>query len=864
MHIRKISCIILFFIAVVMAGCNSNQTSFEDSIPLFSLQTNVDPTEAGAIEPSGGEFSTGESVDITAEPADGFVFERWEGDLGGNSNPAKLTFNADRTVTAHFVERDFNLTIEITGEGIVRETIIESSSEENESGRTVRLEAEPAENWTFSRWEGDLTGSQNPDTIEVNTEKSVSAIFDRDQPDAFTISIGVEGEGKVTKDPDRNNFAEGDEVTLTAVADSGWAFLEWRGDLTGTNNSLTVTVSENIEATAVFTELEDPSIEILSQPSKTVAGTPVSPAPEIKYTDEFGDPINDADISVSLNKNSFRSGSTTSATTNAQGVAVFDNLVIVDAETGYILRFSTNNSDVRETSSVPYEVVAASGDPSNSSAEVPDGAAGEPTEITISISDEFGNPVTGAANELTVEISGSNSASPSVSESGGGDYSASYTPTISGTDRIDIELNGQSLAGSPYNSVVGPGLPAILVIISQPTSTEAGESITPAPSIRVQDRFDNRLESVDVSAKLDRDQFTSESTTTVQTNNDGVATFNNLSITKASGSYSILFTAGDETQRSDEFAVRPASVDFSTTEADIPNGETGQETIITVTLRDRFNNLVPDSEDKLEAEVRGANRKSLTFEEAGSAGVYRASYVPISKGNDRIEIEFDDRAITGSPFDSQVAAADASPSNSTVSADPATLQADDTSIITVNVRDANGNRIGGLDNASFDIDITGNAFTGSVSETNDAGTYRFDVTNNSVETVMVTVSVNGITLSDTPEIIFEVGDPAEIIITVQPEDTESGETVNGPPTVRVNDNSGRPVPDVPVTVGEQNNTPFASGTLVVRTDESGTAVFDDLVFEVNLRFLNLVFSVDEVDDVTSNRFVVTALDVDFD
>ena len=44
-------------------------------------------------------------------------------------------------------------------------------------------------------------------------------------------------------------------ITLTAVAESGWNFDNWGGDLTGTNNPATITISSDISVTANFSQV---------------------------------------------------------------------------------------------------------------------------------------------------------------------------------------------------------------------------------------------------------------------------------------------------------------------------------------------------------------------------------------------------------------------------------------------------------------------------------------------------------------------------------------------------------------------------------------------------------------------------------
>ncbi len=91
---------------------------------------------------------------------------------------------------------------------------------------------------------------------------------------------------------------------------------------------------------------------------------------------------------------------------------------------------------------------------------VPAGTAGSVTSIDITLQDEFGNPVGGAAGQLAVAVSGANSVpSAPVEEVGGGVYRARYTPLVVGGDQIDVRVAGQPAPGSPFASAVQAGPP---------------------------------------------------------------------------------------------------------------------------------------------------------------------------------------------------------------------------------------------------------------------------------------------------------------------------------------------------------------------------------------------------------------------
>jgi len=72
----------------------------------FILSSSVNPSDGGSIvfNPPGGEYSSGTEVTVTAEPGEGFKFDRWSGDVSGTSETITVTISADTNITAHFVE----------------------------------------------------------------------------------------------------------------------------------------------------------------------------------------------------------------------------------------------------------------------------------------------------------------------------------------------------------------------------------------------------------------------------------------------------------------------------------------------------------------------------------------------------------------------------------------------------------------------------------------------------------------------------------------------------------------------------------------------------------------------------------------
>ena len=120
-------------------------------------------------------------------------------------------------------------------------------------GSNVVLTAVPDSAWQFDSWSGDLTGSQNPDTLAMSGNRSVTATFI--EIPQCTLTVNPSGDGDVILNPPGGNYDCGTEVVLTADPDPGWSFDRWSGDLTGSQNPDTLILSANMTVTAFFEEI---------------------------------------------------------------------------------------------------------------------------------------------------------------------------------------------------------------------------------------------------------------------------------------------------------------------------------------------------------------------------------------------------------------------------------------------------------------------------------------------------------------------------------------------------------------------------------------------------------------------------------
>jgi len=162
--------------AVILAGC--------PQVVLYTLSVEISGPGSVQLSPEGGRYLPGTEVTLTAVPEEGYRLARWEGDLVGTTNPATITMDADRHVKAVFrTARTYSLAIQIVGRGGVS---VWPPAEEHlgvfvfEDGTQVQLTADPWEGYEFRRWEGAVTGTDNPAQITLAGDELslvVTAVF---------------------------------------------------------------------------------------------------------------------------------------------------------------------------------------------------------------------------------------------------------------------------------------------------------------------------------------------------------------------------------------------------------------------------------------------------------------------------------------------------------------------------------------------------------------------------------------------------------------------------------------------------------------------------------------------------------------
>jgi uncharacterized repeat protein (TIGR02543 family) len=70
----------------------------------FTLTVTNASTDSGTVtlDPAGGIYIRGTTVEVTADPNAGYTFDSWGGDLFGSDNPASILMDSDKTITVNY------------------------------------------------------------------------------------------------------------------------------------------------------------------------------------------------------------------------------------------------------------------------------------------------------------------------------------------------------------------------------------------------------------------------------------------------------------------------------------------------------------------------------------------------------------------------------------------------------------------------------------------------------------------------------------------------------------------------------------------------------------------------------------------
>jgi hypothetical protein len=186
------------------------------------------------------------------------------------------------TTVDGLVHVGFTLTVSVVGSGHV--TLNETGP--YNYGEVVSLTANPDIGWSFDHWSGNLTGSTTPATLIIIGNMFVNATFTQN---TYTLNVSFLGNGVVNLN-NSGPYHYGDSIQLIANASVGSVLQYWSGNLSGSANPATMTITGNSAVIAHF--IQQPAL-LMSPASKTCS----------IYTENFTVAVN---ISNAVNVEDFK------------------------------------------------------------------------------------------------------------------------------------------------------------------------------------------------------------------------------------------------------------------------------------------------------------------------------------------------------------------------------------------------------------------------------------------------------------------------------------------------------------------------------------------------------------------------------
>jgi hypothetical protein len=183
----------------------------------FVLKTYTITASAGAggsIDPTGAvgvNCGADQGFTITADPCYDILDVAIDGvPQGPMAAYAFLDVQADHTIAATFVVKTYTLATSVVGGGSL--TIVPDLPAYG-CGASVEISALADGGWQFDHWTGSATGSDNPLTVTMSGDKSITAVFVDIAPPSVTLTSPNGGEVW--------NFGETQPITWLATDNVG-------------------------------------------------------------------------------------------------------------------------------------------------------------------------------------------------------------------------------------------------------------------------------------------------------------------------------------------------------------------------------------------------------------------------------------------------------------------------------------------------------------------------------------------------------------------------------------------------------------------------------------------------------------------
>jgi hypothetical protein len=667
-------------------------------------------------------------------------------------------------------------------------------------------------------------------------------------------------------------------ITGTTTQSTGATGLATFGNLSinlaGTKNLRAASTGLTPDTSSAFTisPAAASQLAFVQQPTDAVSNTAVAPAVTVQLLDPFGNTVSSSGVAVtvSLSTGTGTLSGTLTRSTNASGLATFNDLSI--NLTGQ-KTLTAASAGLGSDGSAAFTILAGaatkvvfSQQPTTTSA----GAAITPA-VTVQLQDASGNGVPSAGVSVTLSLTaGTGTLAGTLIRTTDATGLATFNDlsiSVTGSKAITAASAGLTSAVSPSFTIT-PAAASKLVFVQEPTTAVAGATISPAVTVQLRDAFGNNVPTPGVSVAMSLATGTGTLSGTVAQSTDatGLAAFSNLSINLSGAKNLRSASAGLTPDTSNTFTISPgAATQIVLTQP--PTNATAGTVIspaVTAQLEDALGNAVSTSGVSVSVSLSsGTGTLSGTLTKAtNGGGVATFSDLSINlAGAKNLRA-----AAAGLTPDTSAAftISPAAASQLVFTQQPTSTSAGSalTPAIAVQLRDPFGNNVPATGvTVTMSLSTGTGVLSGTVAQpTNASGLASFpDLSVNLAGAKNISAASAGLTSATSTAFTIFPGPATSLVFVQQPTNALPNVAISPAVTVQIQDNFGNNISALGVSINMNltSGTGTLAGTTIRTTNASGLASFNDL--SVNLTGTkNITASSAGLASATSAAFTIAA------
>ncbi|HET9605169.1 MAG TPA: Ig-like domain-containing protein [Gemmatimonadales bacterium] len=528
-------------------------------------------------------------------------------------------------------------------------------------------------------------------------------------------------------------------------------------------------------------------------------GSPVSPAPSVKVTDGSGNGVSGVTVTFAVT-NGGGSVSGATPTTNSSGIATVGSWTLGTTAGSNAL---TATASGLSGSPVTFTASAAAGSAGKLSFVTQPGASGtsgQPLspQPVLQLLDVNDNPVSTGGVTVTASIASGPAGSlsgASVNTASNGRATFSNLEISGPAGTYTLAFSAPSITGVTSNDItIAAGGSTRLGMVTQPSGTaQSGVVFGQQPVVRLEDASGNPVAQpgVIVVASVDGGGPALDGDNSKVTDANGEATFTDLKLTGATGTYSLLFAASGKTSVSSSDIVLgagPVSASQSEVSASPTSFVEGDASgsAITVTARDQSGNVISGASVAVSADGGSLDATTGT---TGASGTATFTFTAAAAGTYSISATINGTAVT-TPASVTVTAAPVSGLNSSVTFSATEALAYGGPIGgTVTLEDANRRRLSGRSVTLSRADVFHGGTDPTDGVTGSDGTLSFQYSGINFGPDTVKATSGGVTVFAPISVVTPAVDPSQSRITVDPggQDARAGTGISIYPEPRTAD-----------------------------------------------------------------------------